>query len=291
MKTFQKLISALNDYWQEYGCTIMQPYTTEVGAGTLHPITALRAVDCFHYKIAYTQPSIRPADGRYGQSPNRLYQHHQYQVILKPSPDNIQQLYLDSLNAIGVNIKENDISFIPDDWENPSIGACGTGWEIWCNGMEISQFTYMQQVGGIECEYILGELTYGLERIAMFLQNKKNVYDLKWSDSLTYGELFKKQEEDFSAMVFLYNDHEELLRQFKETEEKAILLIKKQLPLAAYDQCLKASHIFNLLDANGGIGTEERTYFILKTREISNQCCLLWHKFQREKKEVTNIYE
>ncbi|CAK8163313.1 glycine--tRNA ligase subunit alpha [Candidatus Xenohaliotis californiensis] len=281
MLTFQELINRLNKYWAEYGCTILQPYTTEMGAGTLHPATALRAIDSLHYKIAYVQPSIRPADGRFGKNPNRLYQHHQYQVILKPSPDNMQELYLKSLEEISINIEKNDIRFVNDDWENPSIGAAGTGWEIWHNGIEISQFTYMQQVGGILCPAITGELTYGLERICTIIQNKDSIYDLMWSENMSYKQIFKKQEEDFSNSTYYHNNDEKyLLEQFKQNELKALTLIKNNLPVAAYDQCLKASHNLNLLDANGNLSTQERAQFILKIRNLTNKCCGLWAKYQ-----------
>lgn len=280
MLTFQQLIASLNNYWQNNGCSILQPYVSEMGAATLHPVTALRAIDKNLYKIAYVQPSIRPSDGRYAKNPNRLYQHHQYQVLLKPSPDNIQKLYLESLVYIGIDLSLNDVRFINDDWENHSIGAAGAGWEIWLNGVEISQFTYMQQVGGIQCGLIPGELAYGLERLCMILQKKNNVFDLMWSESMTYGELFRKQEEDFSKATFCHNNYQSLIDQFTETEKKAILLIENNLPVAAYDQCLKASHVLNLLDAIGTLGVQERTNFILKTREIANKCCELWLKFQ-----------
>ncbi|WP_339046514.1 glycine--tRNA ligase subunit alpha [Candidatus Mesenet endosymbiont of Agriotes lineatus] len=274
---FQNIIKVLEGYWQKHGCLIICPYTTEVGAGTLHPATVMSAMSDKPAKIAYVQPVIRPADGRYGQNPNRLYQHHQYQVIIKPSVDNLQGLYLKSLLELGISTKNYDIKFIEDDWENPSIGACGLGWEVTCNGMEITQFTYIQQVGGIDCSSIAGEIAYGLERLAMHVQKVDNVYDIKWDTSgITYGDIFRQREYEFSKLALDYHDTEVLNQQFSDAEKLCLFLIKNNMPLAAYDQCVKVSHLLNLLDARGYLGVNERAVYIARVRELARHCCKLY---------------
>ena len=279
--SFQGIIFALERFWAKHGCVVVQPYTTEVGAGTLSPATTLRAVGQKPWNVAYVQPSIRPADGRYGDNPNRVYQHHQFQVILKPSPENIQELYLESLREIGIDPLKHDVRFVEDDWENPSIGAWGLGWEVWCDGMEVTQFTYMQQVGGIECNPIPGELTYGLERLIMYIQGVQNVYDLDWNGAgVTYGDVFKQNEREFSAFALEYADTDMLLRHFGDMERSCFSLLEKHLPLPAYDYCLKASHTLNLLMARGVIGVTERAVYLGKVRALAKACCEKWLEVQ-----------
>lgn len=275
--SFQGMIMALQKFWTEQGCIILQPYHTEVGAGTLHPATVLRALGPRPWNVAYVQPSIRPKDGRYGENPNRLQHYYQYQVILKPSPDNLQDLYLQSMQKIGIDYLKHDIRFVEDDWENPTVGAWGLGWEVWCDGMEISQFTYMQQVGGIDCSPIPGELTYGLERIAMYIQGKDSVYDIDWNDDgVLYGDVFKQNEREFSAYNLEYADTQMLFRHFDDYEKECLALIAKNLPLPAYDFALKASHHLNLLDARGVIGVTERAAYIGRVRTLAKACCEKW---------------
>jgi glycyl-tRNA synthetase alpha chain len=255
----------------------MQPYHTEVGAGTLHPATVLRSLGPSEWNVAYVQPSIRPKDGRYGENPNRLQHYYQFQVILKPSPENIQQLYLDSLKEINIDPMDHDIRFVEDDWENPTVGAWGLGWEVWCDGMEVSQFTYMQQVGGIDCNPIPGELTYGLERLAMYIQGKSSVYDIVWNDkNVTYGDVYKQDEREFSAFNLEHANTDMLIRHFDDYEKECLSLISKNLPLAAYDFALKASHHLNLLDARGVIGVTERASYIGRVRTLAKACCEKW---------------
>lgn len=274
MISFEEIIRRLNNYWQSYGCTLLQPYTTEVGAATLHPATVMNCVHEHPCKLAYVQPVIRPADGRYGLNPNRVYQHHQYQVLLKPNPLDLQELLLQSLKCINILPEEHDIRFVEDDWENPSIGAWGLGWEIWCDGMEIVQYTYMQQVGGIECKLIPGELAYGLERIAMYIQAVDNVFNIKMDEKgTTYGDLFKRGEYEFSKLALEVYDTDILATQFKQYETICQYLIEKSLPLAAYDVCLKASHTLNLLDARGALGVNERAAYLLTVRNLVKLCC------------------
>ncbi|KJV69379.1 glycine--tRNA ligase subunit alpha [Candidatus Neoehrlichia procyonis] len=281
---FQNIIKTLQDYWEDYGCTTLHPYTSEVGAATLHPATSITAISNTSAKLSYIQPVIRPSDGRYGKNPNRLYQHHQYQVIIKPSCSTLQNDYLKSLEKIGISTKKYDIKFIEDDWENPSIGAWGLGWEVSCNGMEITQFTYMQQIGGIECSLISGEIAYGLERIAMIVQNIDNVYDITWNDSgITYGQIFKQREYEFSCLSLDYYNIDFLFEQFKKNEEMCVFLIEKNLPLAAYDLCIKTSHILNLLDSRGVIGVNERAAYILRVRKLASLCCNLYNKMNSGK--------
>jgi len=252
------------------GCIILQPYDMEVGAGTFHPATTLRSLGPKPWKAAYVQPSRRPTDGRYGENPNRLQHYYQYQVIIKPSPKNIKQLYLKSLAAIGIDVKNHDIRFVEDDWESPTLGAAGLGWEVWCDGMEITQFTYFQQMTGIECKPVPVEITYGLERLCMFVQGKNNVFDLDWNnDGVKYKEVFFQAEKEFSAYNFEFANTDTLLKNFENTENECKSLLEKKLSLPAYDQCLKASHIFNLLDARGVIAVAERTGYINRIRELA----------------------
>jgi len=267
----------LQKFWGKYGCVILQPYDLEVGAGTFHPATTLRSLGPKPWKAAYVQPSRRPTDGRYGENPNRLQHYYQYQVIIKPSPDNIKQTYLKSLSAIGIDVKNHDIRFVEDDWESPTLGAAGLGWEVWCDGMEITQFTYFQQMTGLECKPVPVEMTYGLERLCMFVQGKKNVFDLDWNDEgVKYKDVFFQAEKEFSAYNFEFANTETLLKNFESTENECKSLLDKKLSLPAYDQCLKASHIFNLLDARGVIGVAERTGYINRIRELAKGCGALW---------------
>jgi glycyl-tRNA synthetase alpha chain len=275
--SFQDLILALQGYWARQGCVILQPYDLEVGAGTFHPATTLRALGPEPWRAAYVQPSRRPTDGRYGENPNRLQHYYQFQVILKPSPPDFQQLYLDSLAAIGIDFDNHDIRFVEDDWESPTLGAWGLGWEVWCDGMEVSQFTYFQQVGGIECDPVSGELTYGLERLAMYAQGIENVYDLEWNGAgVTYGDVFLRSEREFSAYNFEHADTGALLRHFGDAERECQSLVDKKLALPAYDQCMKASHLFNLLDARGVISVTERAAYIARVRALARSCCEAW---------------
>ena len=259
----------------------MQPYDIEVGAGTFHPATTLRSLGTKPWQAAYVQPSRRPTDGRYGENPNRLQHYYQFQVIIKPSPKDIQKLYLKSLTALGIIYKDHDIRFVEDDWESPTLGASGLGWEVWCDGMEITQFTYFQQMAGFECKPVSAEITYGLERICMYIQNKNNVYDLDWNSfGVKYGDVFLQAEKEFSAYNFEFANTESLLEQFKKVEQESKDLVEKKLCLPAYDQCLKASHIFNLLDARGVVSVTERANFINKIRALAKACGELWIKKQ-----------
>lgn len=270
-KSFQNLILKLQSYWAEKGCAITQPFDMEVGAGTFHPATFLRSIGPEPWKAAYVQPSRRPGDGRYGENPNRLQHYYQFQVLLKPSPDDIQDLYLDSLTAIGIDLKMHDVRFVEDNWESPTLGAWGLGWEVWLNGMEVSQFTYFQQVGGLSCKPISGELTYGLERLAMYLQGVDSVYDLIWTEGLTYGDVFHQNEVEQSKYNFEIADTEVLFRQFDEAEAMNLTLIEENLPFPAYEQTMKASHIFNLLDARKAISVTDRARFIRRVRSMSQK--------------------
>ena len=267
---FQDTILNLQKVWGNYGCVILQPYDMEVGAGTFHPATTLRSLGSKPWKAAYVQPSRRPTDGRYGKNPNRLQHYYQFQVIIKPSPSEIKKSFLKSLSTIGINHKEHDIRFVEDDWESPTLGAAGLGWEVWCDGMEITQFTYFQQMAGIECKPVSVEITYGLERICMFTQGKNNVYDLIWNnDGVKYKDVFYQAEKEFSAYNFEFANTEFLLKNFKIAESECKSLLEKKLSLPAYDQCLKVSHIFNLLDARGVIGVAQRTEYISRIRELA----------------------
>ncbi|MGO1035023.1 glycine--tRNA ligase subunit alpha, partial [Clostridioides difficile] len=255
---FQEMILALQKYWSKQGCIMMQPYDIEKGAGTMNPNTFLRSLGPEPWQVCYVEPSRRPADGRYGENPNRLYQHHQFQVILKPSPDNIQELYLESLKEIGIDPSEHDIRFVEDNWEAATVGAWGLGWEVWLDGMEITQFTYFQQVGNIECELETGEITYGLERLAMYIQEVDSVYDLKWNDKITYGEVFNKAEYENSMYAFELCDADMLFNLFDIYEKEALRLMENGLVIPSYDYVLKCSHAFNTLDARGAIGVSQR---------------------------------
>ncbi|MBO6483599.1 MAG: glycine--tRNA ligase subunit alpha [Pelagibacteraceae bacterium] len=275
--TFQDLIFNLQKFWSKYGCIILQPYDLEVGAGTFHPATTLRSLGPKPWKAAYVQPSRRPTDGRYGKNPNRLQHYYQYQVIIKPSPDNIKQVYLRSLSAIGIQVKDHDIRFVEDDWESPTLGAAGLGWEVWCDGMEITQFTYFQKMTGTDCKPIPVELTYGLERICMFVQGKKNVFDIDWNDSgVKYRDVYLQSEKEFSAYNFDHANTESLLKNFEIAEKECKALLEQQLALPAYDQCLKASHIFNLLDSRGVIAVAERTGYINRIRDLAKGSGSVW---------------
>jgi len=280
-QTFQDTIINLQKFWSKNGCIILQPYDMEVGAGTFHPATTLRSLGPKPWKAAYVQPSRRPTDGRYGDNPNRLQHYYQFQVIIKPSPLNIKKLYLNSLSVIGINYKDHDIRFVEDDWESPTLGAAGLGWEVWCDGMEISQFTYFQQMAGFECKPVSVEITYGLERICMFTQQKNNVYDLVWNDEgIEYREVYHQSEKEFSAYNFEYANTENLFKIFDIHESEAKLLVEKKISLPAYDQCLKASHIFNVLDARGAISVAQRAEYISRIREITKQAAAIWVETQ-----------
>ena len=280
-QTFQDTIFNLQKYWGKNGCVILQPYDLEVGAGTFHPATTLRSLGPKPWKAAYVQPSRRPTDGRYGDNPNRLQHYYQFQVIIKPSPKNIKKLYLNSLKTIGINHKEHDIRFVEDDWESPTLGAAGLGWEVWCDGMEITQFTYFQQMAGFECKPVSVELTYGLERLCMFTQNKKSVYDLIWnSEDIKYRDIFHQAEKEFSIYNFELANTENLFKIFDMTEKEAKMLTENNLSLPAYDQCLKASHIFNILDARGVISVAQRAEYISRIRDITKGAAEIWLKNQ-----------
>ena len=275
--SFQDLIFTLQGFWAARGCVILQPYDIEVGAGTFHPATTLRALGPEPWNAAYVQPSRRPADGRYGENPNRLQHFYQFQVILKPSPDDIQDRYLESLSEIGIDSDMHDIRFVEDDWESPTLGAWGLGWEVWCDGMEVSQFTYFQQICGFDCDPVSGELTYGLERLAMYVQGVVNVFDLDWNGAgVTYGDVFRQAEREFSAYNFEHADTDMLTRHFADAETECAALLEKELALPAYDQCLKASHLFNLLDARGVISVTERAAYIARVRALAKGCGARW---------------
>ncbi len=278
---FQSLIMTLQQYWAEQGCVVLQPYDAHVGAGTFHPATTLRSLGPDPWRAAYVQPSRRPTDGRYGENPNRLQHYYQFQVILKPSPPNAQELYLESLRRLGIDPLAHDIRFVEDDWESPTLGAWGLGWEVWCDGMEVSQYTYFQQVGGIECDPVSVEYTYGLERLAMYVQGVENVYDLAYNapganPHITYGDVFLENEREFSAYNFEAANVELLFRQFAGAEEECRALLARDLPLPAYDECITASHTFNLLDARGVISVTERQAYIGRVRALAKACCESW---------------
>ncbi|MDO5334843.1 MAG: glycine--tRNA ligase subunit alpha [Coriobacteriia bacterium] len=276
--TFQEMILALQQYWAKQGCVVMQPYDNEVGAGTFHTATTLRSLGPDAWRAAYVQPCRRPADGRYGENPNRMQHYYQFQVIMKPSPENIQDLYLGSLRAIGIEPAEHDVRFVEDDWESPTLGAWGLGWEVWLNGMEVTQFTYFQQVGGFECDPVPAEVTYGTERLAMYIQGVDSVYDLVWSRGddgtvFTYGDVFLENEREFSAYNFEVADTDLLFGEFDRYEAECNRTLKAGLPLPAYDYVLKCSHAFNLLDARGVISATERMGYILRVRTLAKACC------------------
>ncbi len=271
--TFQDIILAVSHFWAEQGCVLLQPYDMEVGAGTFHPATTLRALGPDRWYTAYPQPSRRPTDGRYGENPNRLQHYYQYQVILKPSPDNVLDLYFDSLRAIGIEPAEHDVRLVEDDWESPTLGAWGLGWEVWLNGMEVTQFTYFQQVGGYECRPVPAEITYGLERLAMYIQGVDSVYDITWVEGVTYGDVFLRNEQQYSAYNFEIADVEMLLGLFRTYENECRRILDAGKVLPAYDYVLKCSHVFNLLDARGAISVTERQGYILRVRALAKGCC------------------
>lgn len=280
--SFQGLILKLHEYWSRQGCAILQPYDVEVGAGTLSPMTVLRTLGPKPWKVAYVQPSRRPTDGRYGENPNRLHQHHQYQVILKPNPENLQELYLGCLEAIGIDPRLHDIRFVEDDWENPTVGAWGLGWEVWCDGMEITQYTYFQQVGGLDVSPVAGELTIGLERLSLYLQNKDSVYDLKFNDEFCYGDIYLPNEQQFSAYELEVADVATCKRQFEDMEREVVRILRhtgrqgQPLALPAYDHVLKASHLFNIMEARGAIAVAERQSYIGRIRDLCKMCAEAW---------------
>jgi glycyl-tRNA synthetase alpha chain len=292
--SFQDMILTLQLFWAGQGCVILQPYDMEVGAGTFHPATTLRALGPKPWNAAYVQPSRRPKDGRYGENPNRLQHYYQFQVIMKPSPPNLQALYLESLVKLGIDVTLHDVRFLEDDWESPTLGAWGLGWEVWCDGMEVSQFTYFQQVGGFDCNPVSGELTYGLERLAMYIQGKDSIYDLAYNGRtdakrVTYGDVFLQAEQEYSRYNFEYANTAMLLQRFRDAEAECRALLAAGEPkpgdnrhhyqvLPAYDQCIKASHIFNLLDARGVISVTERQGYILRVRDLAKACCTAWLK-------------
>jgi len=281
IQSFQDTILSLQKYWGKLGCVILQPYDMEVGAGTFHPATTLRSLGNKPWSAAYVQPSRRPTDGRYGENPNRLQHYYQFQVLIKPSPKNIKKLYLNSLATIGIDHNDHDIRFVEDDWESPTLGAAGLGWEVWCDGMEITQFTYFQQMAGIECKPVSVELTYGLERICMFTQKKDNVFDLMWNDDgIKYKDVFYQSEKEFSAYNFEHANTDFLFKTFEMAESECKSLLDKKLSLPAYDQCLKACHIFNLLDARGVIGVAQRAGFISRIRELAKGAGSVWLESQ-----------
>ncbi len=279
--SFQDTILNLQKYWSKQGCIILQPYDIEVGAGTFHPATTLRSLGEKPWKTAYVQPSRRPTDGRYGNNPNRLQHYYQFQVLIKPSPKNIKKIYLKSLASIGINHEVHDIRFVEDDWESPTLGAAGLGWEVWCDGMEITQFTYFQKMAGIECKPISVEITYGLERLCMFTQNKKNVFDLVWNnEGVLYKDIFHQSEKEFSAYNFEYANTENLFKIFDILEQEAKSLIEKKVSLPAYDQCLKSSHVFNILDARGVISVARRAEYIARIRDLTREIGKIWIESQ-----------
>ena len=275
--SFQKLILTLHDYWSAQGCVILQPYDMRMGAGTFHPATTLRALGPEPWKAAYVQPSRRPTDGRYGENPNRLQHYYQDQVILKPNPENLQELYLKSLEAIGIDPLKHDIRFVEDDWESPTLGAWGLGWEVWCDGMEVTQFTYFQQMGGFDCRPVSGELTYGLERLAMYIQNKDSVFDLDFNDEgVTYGDVFLENERQMSAWNFEVADTDSLFELFRKAAAECENCLSAGLAIPAYEQAIKASHVFNLLNARGVISVAERQAYIGRVRDLAKGACQAW---------------
>lgn len=285
--TFQELIFTLQDYWAKQGCIIASPYDVEQGAGTMHPFTFLKVLDKDPWRVAYVQPCRRPADGRYGENPNRLQHYFQFQVILKPSPENSQELYLGSLEALGFNLREHDVRFVEDDWESPTLGAWGLGWEVWLDGMEITQFTYFQQAGGITLEPVSVEITYGLERIAMYIQGVDSVYDIEWTKGVKYGDLYRENEYQWSIYNFEKADTEMLFKLFNMFEKESQRLVKEDLALPAYDYCLKCSHVFNLLDARGAISVAERASFIGRVRRLAGMCAKKYLELKEGKSEGT----
>ncbi len=282
MLTFSELLLKLQDFWQKQGCVILQPYDIPSGAGTFHPATFLRSLDNKPWSTAYVAPSRRPTDGRYGQNPNRLGSYYQFQVLIKPSPDNIQELYLKSLEALGLDIKKHDIRFVEDNWESPTLGAWGLGWEVWLDGMEVTQFTYFQQVGGYECDPVAVEITYGTERLAMYLQGVESVFDILWSEGVTYADVHKEGEFEFSKYHFEVADTSMLFSHFNDYVKECNRALEEKLPLVAYDYCLLASHTFNMLDARKAISVTERQNYILKVRELAKGCARVYKELKLE---------
>ena len=279
--SFQDTIFNLQKFWSKKGCVILQPYDIEVGAGTFHPATTLKSLGPKPWKTAYVQPSRRPTDGRYGDNPNRLQHYYQFQVLIKPSPKDIKKMYLNSLISIGINHEVHDIRFVEDDWESPTLGAAGLGWEVWCDGMEVTQFTYFQQMAGVDCKPVSVEITYGLERLCMFIQNKKNVFDLIWNnEGILYKDVFHQSEKEFSAYNFEHANTDNLFKIFEILEQETNSLIKKKIPLPAYDQCLKCSHVFNILDARGVISVAQRAEYIARIRELTILIGKVWIESQ-----------
>ncbi len=274
---FQNMILTLQNFWARQNCLIVQPYDVEKGAGTMNPMTFLRTIGPEPWNVAYVEPSRRPADGRYGENPNRLYQHHQYQVIMKPSPPNIQELYLDSLRELGIEPLDHDIRFVEDNWESPTLGAWGLGWEVWCDGMEITQFTYFQQVGGLDASPVSVEITYGLERLASYIQDKENVYELEWVNGVTYGDVFHQPEYEHSKYTFEISDDQMLFQLFATYEQEAKRVLEERLVFPAFDYVLKCSHTFNLLDARGAISVTERTGYIARVRNLARNCAQTYY--------------
>jgi glycyl-tRNA synthetase alpha chain len=288
---FQDMILTLHQFWAKQGCALLQPYDMEMGAGTFHPATTLRSLGPQPWRAAYVQPSRRPTDGRYGENPNRVQHYYQYQVILKPSPKDVQDLYLESIKAIGIDTSLHDVRFVEDNWESPTLGAAGLGWEVWCDGMEVTQFTYFQQMGGFECSPVSAEITYGLERLAMTVQGCEDMFALDWNGAegdqrITYGDVYQRNEREFSAYNFEYANTDILRQHFSDAEVECASLLEKGLPLPAYDQCLKGSHLFNLLDARGVISVTERASFIGRVRAMAKGCCEAWMN-SLENSEVT----
>lgn len=279
---FQNMILTLQQFWSEQNCIILNPYDVEKGAGTFNPMTFLRSIGPEPWNAAYVEPSRRPTDGRYGENPNRLYQHHQYQVVMKPSPDHIQELYLDSLKRLGVDARHHDIRFVEDNWESPTLGAWGLGWEVWLDGMEITQFTYFQQVGGLDCRPVTVEITYGMERLASYIQDKENVYDLEWVDGVSYGDVFFQNEYEQSKYTFEVSDVQMLFTLFNMYEEEAQKALDQELVLPAYDYVLKCSHTFNLLDARGAISVTERTGYIARVRALARKCAQAYYQAREQ---------
>ena len=276
LPTYQEMLATLERYWADYGCVVMQPYHTEVGAGTFNPATFLRCLGPEPWKAAYVEPSLRPTDGRYGENPYRFQQFWQYQVVLKPSPDDVLDVYFDSLRALGIDVLQHDVRLVEDDWEGPTLGAWGLGWEIWIDGMEVTQFTYFQQLGGLDVDVVTAEITYGTERLAMFLQKKSTAFELEWAPGVTWGEIFRENERQFSVYNFEEADTALLARRFEEHERECGRLLERALPLPAYDQVLKASHVFNLLDARGAISVTERASYIARVRSLARQVALAY---------------
>jgi glycyl-tRNA synthetase alpha chain len=283
---YQQMLAALQGYWADYGCVVMQPYHTEVGAGTFNPATVLRCLGAEQWKTAYVEPVIRPTDGRYGENPYRFQHYLQYQVVLKPAPADVLDLYFGSLAAIGIDTRRHDLRLVEDDWEGPTLGAWGLGWEVWIDGMEVTQFTYFQQMGGLELDLIPAEITYGTERLAMFLQDKRNAFDIEWAPGVSYGDIYRENEREWSIYNYEQAPVQTLMRRFEECEAECGSLVEQRLPLPAYDQVLKCSHTFNLLDARGAISVTERAAYIGRVRNLARAVCQLYVELQGEKEQA-----